>query len=1049
MLLSLTIDDVTMIAPPSGTSSAVFTVKLDHPDDGQPVQVDFRTQDATARAGTDYQPVSGTLSFAPGETTKTISVPILGGRTPLPNEMFTVNLDHAVNDTVDPSLGVGTGTIVPTPWLSVGDASVVQGTSGTTSAVFEVTLNPSNTDQPVSVDYGTTDGTARAGTDYQPVSGTLTFAPGETTKSITVPVLGSTAAESQESFSVQLSHPKNAAVSAGQGTGTITNNNQAGVLEFGAATTSVDQTAGTATVTVTRANGNASGVGVAYSTTGGTAVPGVDYTPVSGTLTFDAGQTSRSLTIPILHPAQTGGDRTIGLTLSNPSGGGSLGTRSSTSLTVHGSSTPGGGSTGTTTVPTSPTPTPGNPTPAGSTTPLPSEGANPGTSGATPQGNPDGRGPGGTTTPAPGSSGSTTPAPVVSGPGSLVVTNVHDSGAGSLRQVLLNANAHPGLDTVSFDIPGPGPVTIVPTSPLPAITDPVNIDATTQPGYHGSPLIELDGAGTPGPANGLTITAGGSTVEGLAINRFGGSGILIQGGSGNHIVANAIGTDPSGGVALPNGYDGILVDQSAGNVIGGTSPGAGNLISGNGIAGVQLHGSSSTGNVVAGNQIGTDRTGLKALANQHGGVLIDAPGNTIGGADRTARNVISGNAGSGVVISGPTASNNLVQGNFIGTDAQGLTGLGNRLDGIVLDHASHNLIGGTSAGQGNVISGNQLTGIRLAGTEASENRLEGNKIGTDASGTHSVGNTFDGIFDYGAPGNTIGGTSPGAGNLISGNGGVGIQLESREATENQVLGNRIGTDDQGLHPLGNRHDGVYINNAPGNTIGGTSAGARNVISGNRLVGVQFSGPTATGNVVQGNLIGPDITGTSQPGLGNAIGVVGGGSPGNTIGGSGPARNVIEGNQRPDPSAGGGSRGLSAMSAHARSLAPSIIGVAETRTGTRLSELAVTFSKPVDPARARDIGNYRLRLPGKGQSFDAPDAVPVAIRSTRYDAGTSTVTLTLASPLATSSPLQLRVSGKPGRGITDRAGHSLDGQGSGRRGSDYVTVLEAPPATTQS
>ncbi len=131
-----------MIEPASGTSDAVFTVSLDKVPEKESVTVDFATQDATAKAGRDYQAVQGTLTFAPGETSKQIAVPVIGGLARGPHDVFTVKLSNPVNETLNPSLKVGMATILPTPWLAISDASVVQGASGTSQAVFEVTLDP-------------------------------------------------------------------------------------------------------------------------------------------------------------------------------------------------------------------------------------------------------------------------------------------------------------------------------------------------------------------------------------------------------------------------------------------------------------------------------------------------------------------------------------------------------------------------------------------------------------------------------------------------------------------------------------------------------------------------------------------------------------------------------------------------------------------------------------------------------------------------------------------------------------------------------------------
>ncbi|AGA29090.1 Calx-beta domain-containing protein [Singulisphaera acidiphila] len=948
-LLSVTINNVTMIEPASGTANAVFTVSRDQTHLKESATVDFATQDATAKAGKDYQEVHGTLTFAPGETSKEIAVPIIGGLAREPHDMFTVNLTNPVNETLNPSLRVGIATILPTPWLSIGDVSVIEGDSGTTNAVFKVTLDPSNPDQIVSVPYSTVDGTAKAGSDYQATSGTLTFAPGETSKTITVPINHGTSVEPVESFFVDLKTPQNAIVRDGRGTGTITNNTKAGTVQFQAPAYRADAQAGTATITVTRAEGTASGVGINYATQGGSAVAGTDYTPVSGTLTFAAGQTSQTISVPVLANPKRTSDQTVNLVLSNPTGGGTLGSTRQTTLTITAPipSTP---------TPSTPTPTPSTPTPTPSTpTPTPS----------TP-----------TPTPSTPTPGAPEPAGSITND-SPVVTNTDDHGPGSLRQAILDANANPGLDTIRFALPGEGPQSIRLTSALPPITDPVIIDGTTQHGYQKSPLIELTGIDAGSQANGLTLNAGGSTIRGLAINGFEGSGILIQGAGGNRVAGNVIGTSLDGESAKGNGLAGISIVQSSNNVIGGSASTAGNLV--------------------------------------------------------------SGNSGSGIVLSGTSTKQNLVQGNHIGTDIDGDDPLGNQLDGIVLDNAPENRIGGVEPGQGNLISGNQLTGLRILGSGATGNLIQGNEIGTDRTGTRAIGNRFDGIFNSGAPGNTIGGPTANAGNLISGNGGVGVQFHSQGASGNQLQGNLIGTDATGTLPIGNAHGGVFLNHARNNIVGGTSKDARNVISGNPLVGVQLAGRSAAGNVVQGNLIGTDIQGA--PRLGNTVGLFLGGTTGNTIGGPGSAANLVAGNVRADiatkPIPVSRSTGVDRPQAHATG--PSITAVTKNVNGSELTSLVVKFSEPVNRSRAEDIGNYRLRLPGRGNNFSAADAIAVPVRSASYDSSTTSVTLTLATPLRSGGPVQFRVSGQPGRGVADLAGHSLVGVGQ-QAGTDYVTIL---------
>jgi hypothetical protein len=305
------------------------------------------------------------------------------------------------------------------------------------------------------------------------------------------------------------------------------------------------------------------------------------------------------------------------------------------------------------------------------------------------------------------------------------VSNDNDSGQGSLRQAILDANAHPGRDTVVFDIPGVGVHTIRPTSPLPAVTDALVIDGTTQPGYAGHPLVELDGAMAGAAAVGLTITAGDSTVRGLVINRFG-TGIALLGNGGNVVQGNYIGTDATGTDALGNLGDGVLIRDGRNNLIGGTVPGAGNLISGNS-DGVYAYGEAqdTTGNAVQGNYISTDVSGTRALGNRQDGVFFDrAPGNLLGGTAPEARNVISGNSRYGVGIGDTlcvfSATDNTVQGNYIGTDVGGTAPLRNGL-GVVL-YTTRNLVGGPVAGARNVISGNG-SGVVLLGEN---NQVQGN-----------------------------------------------------------------------------------------------------------------------------------------------------------------------------------------------------------------------------------------------------------------------------------------------------------------------------------
>ena len=444
--------------------------------------------------------------------------------------------------------------------------------------------------------------------------------------------------------------------------------------------------------------------------------------------------------------------------------------------------------------------------------------------------------------------------------------------------------------------------------------------------------IGTDATGTRAVPNGYGVVLGGALLTRLggtsasAANVISGNtfdGVLLSGDgfgfvpseptSGNMIEGNFIGTDPTGETAVPNGGLGVDAIDADHTTVGGLTPvpgtAPGNLISGNGEPGIGIFSARATANVVLGNLIGTDTTGTRSLGNANIGVLVaNASGNTIGSPIPGARNVISGNVAvgspapptvppeltgaGGIVIIGSSSVGNVVQGNFIGTDQGGSIALGNAFDGISLSGAPRNTVGGTTAGAGNLISGNTMVGIRIVGPEAVGNLVQGNFVGTNAAGSAALGNGSDGVFLNGSPSNSIGGTATPARNVISGNGGNGIQAFGTGASGNLVQGNFIGTDATGALALGNQFDGVFLNGAPNNTIGGSDTGAGNVIAQNGFgranvitlgSGVDIFGRGARGNVVQGNFIGTGAGGNGA--LGNATyGVLIQNATSNTIGG---------------------------------------------------------------------------------------------------------------------------------------------------------------------
>ena len=475
----------------------------------------------------------------------------------------------------------------------------------------------------------------------------------------------------------------------------------------------------------------------------------------------------------------------------------------------------------------------------------------------------------------------------------LTVSNANDSGAGSLRQAILDANATIGPDTIVFHLHGGSVYTIALLSALPPVTDSVVIDGTTQPGYTGKPVIEINGAGA-GSSHGLRLLGGNTAVRGLAINRFLGAGIHVVAPLGTNLIqGNFIGTDATGTLSLGNGLSGgVLIEGSPGNVIGGTNLADRNLISGNLGPGVYML--NCTGNTVQGNLIGTSVLGTSALGNANNGVTVNnASGNLIGGTEPSARNVISGNGGSGVYLNGSGATGNLVSGNYVGTDISGAYAIRNAGDGVTVQGAGGNTIGGTISGAGNLLSGNSLGGVGLTGAGSDGNLVLGNLIGTDVTGRLALGNNFSGVTILGGTSNMIGGTTTTARNVLSANALSGVYITTN-SVGNLVQGNYIGVDATGVHALGNSANGISIDNAPFNTVGGSAPGARNLISGNNNCGVEIFGSVATGNLIEGNYIGPDATGQSA--LANKLSGIHIQSPGNIIGGvlSG-AGNLISGN----------------------------------------------------------------------------------------------------------------------------------------------------------
>jgi parallel beta-helix repeat protein len=453
---------------------------------------------------------------------------------------------------------------------------------------------------------------------------------------------------------------------------------------------------------------------------------------------------------------------------------------------------------------------------------------------------------------------------------SFTVTNTNNDGPGSLRQAIVASNQNPGpineANVITFNIPGSGIQKILLNSDLPVITASVLIDGTTQPGFSGSPLIELNGQTfmlgrpngvQPGVGHALDITAGLSIVRGLRMNNFGGAALVLRTNGGNLIQGNYFGTEgPSS--------EGMYI-ASSDNIIGGTTAAERNVVATHPFTGIIIDG---VHNRVQGNYIGTDETGTVARGAGTG-LRINGSNNIIGGTTAGAGNLLSGNL-TNLIIS---SSNNLVSGNRIGTDFTGNVALGREGDGIVVAGGDHNLI------SDNQISGNPGTGVVLGGS-SQLTTLTRNRIGVNASGNQPLANnvgvsitSFNNFIGYPTD------VAPNGGNVIAGNTTDGLVISGHN---NLIKSNLIGNNDHTA--LKNGGDGIRISGYF-NHIGG-NVNSTNAISGNGGNGIQLVGSQATGNTIISNRIGLDITRTLPgiPNLGHGI-LISSGANGTTIGGA--------------------------------------------------------------------------------------------------------------------------------------------------------------------
>ena len=467
-----------------------------------------------------------------------------------------------------------------------------------------------------------------------------------------------------------------------------------------------------------------------------------------------------------------------------------------------------------------------------------------------------------------------------------VVTNTNDSGAGSLRQAITDANSgFIGNHTISFNIPFSdsgydsvaGTFTIHLQSELPyfLLAGNITIDGTTQATAQGNtnpfgPEIVID-CDTLNLMSCFRIASAGITIKGLVIGGFQ-YGVLMFGANGGSVRDCYIGVAADGRTPFPNTYGIGLSGGTYGSYNLGYAHNvtiAGNVISGNTSAGIVMEGSGTRGNIVTGNRIGVRANGDSACGNHYGIIVMtNANANRIGGTTAAERNIISANAEIGVYIE--SADSNVVCGNYIGVDATGTYNFeyapdsAMQANGVEINTTGkHNLIGGSTAAERNIISGNRVYGCIYYGN-CSYNNIAGNYIGTDVTGTVAIPNATGICVDGSSNHNIM------ENNLLSGNRSYGLFIVTRGTDANIFRGNKVGVDATGTVALPNDVGLMLAADAKYNVIGGTSASDRNIFSGNTYAGIEVTDAGTEHNIISGNYIGVDATGNGALPNGNGL-----------------------------------------------------------------------------------------------------------------------------------------------------------------------------------
>lgn len=479
------------------------------------------------------------------------------------------------------------------------------------------------------------------------------------------------------------------------------------------------------------------------------------------------------------------------------------------------------------------------------------------------------------------------------------IVNTNDSGQGSLRQFILNANLlggeaslaqvglSAGLENSIFMIPGAGPHVITPTSALPSLTGVATaLNAATQAGAscavsNRSLKIVLDGSNAGINTSGLTLDAANVMVRGFAIGKFTEAG--IQGtANADHlaVTCNHLGLNADGVTLASNGTNGLLVKAGATDLkVGGNSTDERNLISGNARDGLRLE--AVTTATIEGNYIGTDISGTLPRSNNREGAsyagiyagkattattpssAITIRNNLISGNDIIAGVAPVYNVSSGIWLEGVATAT--VTGNLIGTNASGTAALRNTGYGIYTKTATDITIGGTTAAERNVIAANFKDAIN---TRFGTNRITilGNYLGTDITGTQNLGNTDNGIFLADTQNAVIGNSTPAGRNIIAGNLLSGIRNSKSPGTV--IAGNYVGLDVSGMVAVGNQLHGIYVEDSANVVIGGGNSTNRNLIAASKVIGVFIAGASSN-TLIENNFVGLKADGLSDAGNLNA------------------------------------------------------------------------------------------------------------------------------------------------------------------------------------